>query len=70
MELSERDQGALCELGELGLMDTELIWQRHYTPTESGLKYCQRRLRKFAQEGITEIIDPPYNVRLMYSVAA
>jgi hypothetical protein len=51
-------------------MDTELIWQRHYTPTESGLKYCQRRLRKFAQEGITEIIDPPYNVRLMYSVAA
>lgn len=63
MDLTERDIGCLLELSEVGLLDTLLIWHRHYTPTDAGLRYCQRRLRQFADASLVEAIQPPYNVK-------
>lgn len=54
IQLSDRDLRALIEVGELGLASTDMIHRRHYEPGESGLKYCQRRLRAFVEMGWIE----------------
>ena len=57
IQLSDRDERALCEVGELGLASTDMIHRRHYEPGESGLKYCQRRLRAFGETGWLESLS-------------
>jgi integrase len=52
---TDRDLAALNELGEVGLMSTEMIAVRHFNATkESQRKYCQKRLRQFKNAGIVE----------------
>jgi len=57
IQLSDRDLQALSEVGELGLASTEMIHRRHYEPGESGLKYCQRRLRDMGDIGWLESLS-------------
>jgi len=58
IEFTDRDIAALAELGEVGLMDTPMLYLRHYARKEDGTtagdKYCQRRLAAFGDAGILE----------------
>ena len=58
IHFSAKDIGALVEVGEVGLMTTDMFLGRHYAPKDSEAKepekYCQRRLREFKTDGIIE----------------
>ena len=69
IHFTSRDIAALEELGELGLMTTDMIFERHYrTERPNALKNCQQRLRQFKDEaGIIDslplIINTPKGIR-------
>lgn len=55
MKAQPRDFSILAELGEVGLLDTDTIWQRHFPLDQSG-QACRRRLRLLADHGLTQTI--------------
>lgn len=56
LRLQERDLESLQILGELGLLDTETYHRRFFPKDQTG-QACRRRLRLFAQHGITQTIQ-------------
>ena len=61
--LTDRDFAALAELGELGLMDTDLLFDRHYSVKADGTpvkdsKSCRRRLGDIELHGWVESKSP------------
>jgi hypothetical protein len=58
IHFSAKDVGALVEVGEMGLMTTDMILTRHHAPKDpkgkEPHKYCQRRLRELKTAGIIE----------------
>jgi hypothetical protein len=58
IHFSAKDTAALEELGEVGLMTTDMLLKRHYAAKDpqgkEPHKYCQRRLREFKTAGILE----------------
>lgn len=54
IQFQDRDLAALTELGTVGIMSTEMIHERHFSPGESGRKYCQRRIRLYREHGLIE----------------
>lgn len=57
LRLQPRDVGLLTELGEVGLLDTATIRERHFPDDRTG-EACLRRLRLYAGHDLTEAIAP------------
>lgn len=55
LKVQPRDFSILAELGEVGLLDTDTIWDRHFPLDQTG-QACRRRLRLFADHGLTQTI--------------
>jgi len=56
----DRDIALLSELGELGLLDTNMIRSRHFPDDQSG-KACPKKLRQYKKCGLIETISFPVN---------
>lgn len=46
IRVNSRDVSVLSEVGEVGLLDVETLWERHF-PTDHSRKACHRRLRLY-----------------------
>lgn len=55
LRLQRRDVTLLCELGEVGLLDTPTLHQRHFPDDRSG-QACRRRLRLYRQHALVQQI--------------
>ncbi|MBI2806062.1 MAG: replication-relaxation family protein [Planctomycetes bacterium] len=51
IRVNSRDVSVLSEIGEVGLLDVETLWERHFPADHSG-KACLRRLRLFCAHDI------------------
>jgi hypothetical protein len=54
LQLQPRDEGVLIEIGEVGLLDTLLIHQRHMRGVT--LRRCQQRMREVEACGLTHAV--------------
>jgi hypothetical protein len=54
LQLQERDVQALAEIGEVGLLDTPLVHERHYANVT--LRRCQQRMREVEACGLTHAV--------------
>jgi len=55
LHLTSRDMTALGELGEVGMMDTLTIHDRHF-PKDLSLRSCRRRLRLYEHHGLARTL--------------
>ena len=55
IHLQQRDLGLLGELGEVALMDTAMIHERHFPRDRTG-EACLRRLRLYVHHELTRPI--------------
>ena len=51
LHIQDRDLNVLTELGELGILDTDTIRDRHF-PTDKTGRACQRRLKSLSDHGL------------------
>lgn len=63
IQFQPRDLAALTELGEVGLMTSDMLFDRHYPPAttdakrvDSSRRYFRRRFQQFAKQNIVEAI--------------
>lgn len=54
VQLQDRDVSLLTELGHVGLLDTDLIHRRHFSPVSR--RRCQQRLQQLQAEGLTRSV--------------
>lgn len=56
IHLQPRDLAVLADIGDYGMLDTQMIHLRHFPEDQTG-RACERRLKKLADEGLTKKVN-------------